>query len=118
MITCFDHMLNLNLINTILHQNKSGMAKFGDTFDNPDVQRILERTGEDNNLLKCKICGVKFDNPSAFEGHVAAGHLSINNPTEERPSGLGHLAKDPFICEVCGRSFGNSEQFNTHRLQH
>jgi uncharacterized C2H2 Zn-finger protein len=91
-----------------------------DTFDNEDVQSIIEREHDrdGNGLLKCKICGVKFDNPDAFEGHIAAGHNSINNPSEERPSGLGHLARDPYMCDVCGRSFATKGQYDIHRVQH
>ena len=91
-----------------------------DTFDNADVQSISERVKNEqgNTILKCKVCGVKFDNPAAFEGHIAAGHLSINSPTEERPSGLGHLARQNFMCEVCGRGFPEKEQYDTHMLQH
>ena len=47
----------------------------GDNFDNKDVQSIIEKEGKDGEILKCKICGVRFDNPDAFEGHIAAGHL-------------------------------------------
>jgi hypothetical protein len=36
-----------------------------------DTTEILE-----GGLFKCKICGVKFDNASAYEGHIAAGHLT------------------------------------------
>ena len=43
--------------------------------NNKDVQDTTEIM-EDNGLLKCKICGVKFDNASAYEGHIAAGHLT------------------------------------------
>ncbi len=42
--------------------------------DNKDVQETTEITEE--GLFKCKICGVKFDNASAYEGHIAAGHLT------------------------------------------
>ena len=41
---------------------------------NKDVQETTEITEE--GLFKCKICSVKFDNPSAYEGHIAAGHLT------------------------------------------
>ena len=47
-----------------------------DTFDKADVNNIVEREGKNGQLLKCKVCGVKFDNPTAFEGHIAAGHLT------------------------------------------
>jgi hypothetical protein len=95
-------------------------ARSGDTFENKDVQHIIERDQDQkgNGLLKCKLCGVKFDNPDALEGHIAAGHISLNNPTEDRPSGLGHLTKDPYICDICARTFPNIEDYNTHRLQH
>jgi ribosomal protein L37AE/L43A len=42
--------------------------------NNKDVQEITERV--EGGLFKCKICGVKFDNASAYEGHIAAGHLT------------------------------------------
>ena len=42
-----------------------------DNKDVRDTTEIIEGGG-----LKCKICGVKFDNPSAREGHIAAGHLT------------------------------------------
>ena len=41
---------------------------------NKDVQETIEITEE--GLFKCKIGGVKFDNASAYEGHIAAGHLT------------------------------------------
>ena len=41
---------------------------------NKDVQETTEITEE--GLFKCKICGVKFDNTSAYEGHISAGHLT------------------------------------------
>jgi len=43
--------------------------------NNKDAQDTTEIM-EDNGLLKCKICGVKFDNVSAYEGRIAAGHLT------------------------------------------
>jgi hypothetical protein len=91
-----------------------------ESFDDKDVQSIIQREDDPdgNRLLKCKICGVKFDNPDAFEGHIAAGYLSLNSATEERPSGPGHLAKTPYMCDVCGRGFPTIEQYDTHRLQH
>ena len=92
----------------------------GDTFDNNDVQSIIEREEDENGnrILKCKICGVKFDNSDAFEGHIAAGHISASNPYEDKPSGIGHLANTHFTCGVCGREFSKKEQYDTHRLQH
>lgn len=62
----------------------------GDTFDNKDVQLVIERQVDErgNRIQKCKICGV-FDNADAFEGHVAAGHISIKPPFEEESSGSG-----------------------------
>jgi hypothetical protein len=42
--------------------------------NNKDVKDITEIT--EDGLFKCKICGVKFDNASAYEGHIAAGHLT------------------------------------------
>ena len=91
-----------------------------DTFDNDDVQSIIEREEDENGnrILKCKICGVKFDNSDAFEGHIVAGHLSASNPYEDKPSGIGHLANTHFTCDVCGREFPKKEQYDTHRLQH
>jgi uncharacterized C2H2 Zn-finger protein len=91
-----------------------------DTFDNDDVQSIIEREEDKNGnrILKCKICGVKFDNSDAFEGHIAAGHLSASNPYEDKPSGIGHLANTHYTCGVCGREFRTKEQYDTHRLQH
>jgi uncharacterized C2H2 Zn-finger protein len=91
-----------------------------DTFDNDDVQSIIEREEDENGnrILKCKICGVKFDNSDAFEGHIAAGHLSASNPYEDKPSGIGHLANTHYTCGVCGREFRTKEQYDTHRLQH
>jgi hypothetical protein len=41
---------------------------------NKDVQETIEITKE--GLFKCKVCGVKFDNASAYEGHIAAGRLT------------------------------------------
>jgi uncharacterized C2H2 Zn-finger protein len=92
----------------------------GDSFDNDDVQSIIEREEDENGnrILKCKICGVKFNNSDAFEGHIAAGHVSASNPNEDIPSGIGHLANDPYMCDVCGRAFSTKEQYDTHRLQH
>jgi hypothetical protein len=91
-----------------------------DTFDNNDVQSIIEREEDEdgNRILKCKICGVKFNNSDAFEGHIAAGHVSASNPYEDKPSGLGHLADTHYTCDVCGREFPTKEQYDTHRLQH
>jgi len=89
-----------------------------DTFDNSDVQKIIQREGKNGEILKCKVCGVKFDNAAAFEGHIAAGHVGQSNPNEDSPSGLGHLAKTPYMCDVCGRGFPTNEQYDTHRLQH
>ena len=112
----------MNLINNIMLQtNSREMASdniVGDTFDRDDVQSIIEREGEDGKILKCKICGVKFDNPDAFEGHIAAGHVGASNPFEGKPSGLGQLANTPFMCDVCARGFSTKEQYDTHRLQH
>ncbi|MFL6488708.1 MAG: hypothetical protein ACJ70V_03690 [Nitrososphaera sp.] len=34
------------------------------------------------------------------------------------PSGPGHLANDPYLCDACGRGFPTKEEFDTHRLQH
>jgi hypothetical protein len=78
-----------------------------DSFDNEDVQNIIEREEDENGnrIIKCKICRVKFDNSDAFEGHIAAGHLSTSNPNEDTPSGIRHLANDPYTCEACGRGF-------------
>jgi hypothetical protein len=92
----------------------------GDSFDNVDVQSIMEehRGPDGSKLLGCKICGVKFDDLDAFEGHIAAGHISINSASEEIPSGLGHLAKTTHTCDVCGRGFPTKEKYDTHRLQH
>jgi hypothetical protein len=42
--------------------------------DNKDVQDTTEIV--EDGLFKCKICGVKFDNASAYEGHIAADHLT------------------------------------------
>jgi hypothetical protein len=42
-----------------------------DNKDVRDTAEIIEGGG-----LKCKICGVKFDNPIAYEGHITAGHLT------------------------------------------
>ncbi len=42
--------------------------------NNKDVQDTTEIT--EDGLFKCKICEVKFDNASAYEGHIAAGHLT------------------------------------------
>ncbi len=41
---------------------------------NKDVQDTTEIT--EGDLFKCKICGVKFDNATAYEGHIAAGHVT------------------------------------------
>ena len=92
----------------------------GDTFDNEDVQKIIEREEDENGneIIKCKICGVKFNNSDAFEGHIAAGHVSASNPNEDEPSGIGHLANDAYMCDACGRGFAAKEQYDTHRLQH
>jgi C2H2-type zinc finger/zinc-finger of a C2HC-type len=98
---------------------KANTAK--DTFDNKDVQSIISREDDEKSsskILKCKICGVKFDNADAFEGHIAAGHLSINPPYEGKSSGPGHVPKQLYTCELCGRSFPEKEEFDTHRLQH
>jgi hypothetical protein len=35
-----------------------------------------------------------------------------------KPSGPGHLANDPYLCDVCGRGFPTKEEYDTHRLQH
>lgn len=92
----------------------------GDSFDNDDVQSIIEIEEDENGnrILKCKICGVKFNNSDAFEGHIAAGHVSASNPNEAIPSGIGHSAADSYMCDVCGRGFSTKEQYDTHRLQH
>ena len=92
----------------------------GDAFDNKDVQSIIERQEDERGtrILKCKICGVKFDNADAFEGHIAAGHVSITPPFEEEPSGVGQMARQNYTCEVCGRGFGEKKDYDTHRLQH
>ena len=42
--------------------------------NNKDVQDTTEMV--EDGLFKCKICGAKFDNTSAYEGHIAAGHLT------------------------------------------
>jgi hypothetical protein len=41
---------------------------------NRDVQETTEIT--EGGLFKCKIGGVKFDNATAYEGHIAADHLT------------------------------------------
>lgn len=33
-----------------------------------------------------------------------------------KPSGPGHLANDPYLCDVCGRAFRTKEEYDTHRL--
>lgn len=43
--------------------------------NNKDVQDTTEIM-EDDSLFRCKICEVKFDNATAYEGHIAAGHLT------------------------------------------
>jgi hypothetical protein len=45
--------------------------------DNKDVQDTTEITEE--GLFRCKICGVKFDSASAYEGHIAAGHVTSSS---------------------------------------
>ncbi len=45
-----------------------------DDNDTKDIQDTTEMM--EDGLLKCKICGVKFDNSSVYEGHIAAGHLT------------------------------------------
>ena len=35
-----------------------------------------------------------------------------------KPSGPGHLANDPYLCDVCGRAFPTKGEYDTHRLQH
>ena len=57
--------------------------------NNKDVQDTTEIT--EDGLFKCKICGVKFDNASAYEGHIAAGHLTPS------PWGLIKLSNLPLI---------------------
>jgi hypothetical protein len=42
--------------------------------NNKDVRDTIEIV--EGGLFKCKICGVKFDNASAYEGHIAAVHLT------------------------------------------
>ncbi|HEX6253606.1 MAG TPA: hypothetical protein VFZ55_05235 [Nitrososphaera sp.] len=42
--------------------------------NNKDVQDTTEIM--EDGLFKYKICGVKFDITSAYEGHIAAGHLT------------------------------------------
>ena len=42
--------------------------------NNKNVQDTTELV--EDGLFKCKICGVKLDNASAYEGHIAAGHLT------------------------------------------
>jgi uncharacterized C2H2 Zn-finger protein len=49
------------------------VSSLDDDNINKDVQDTTEIT---EGLFKCKICGVKFDNNSAYEGHIAAGHLT------------------------------------------
>jgi hypothetical protein len=36
--------------------------------NNKDIQDTTEIV--EDGLFKCKICGVKFDNASAYEGHI------------------------------------------------
>ena len=48
------------------------VSNLGD--NNKDVKDMTEIT--EDGLFRCKICGVKFDNASAYEGHIAAGHLT------------------------------------------
>jgi hypothetical protein len=51
------------------------MINYGEWDDNSkDVQDATEITGD--SLFKCKICRVKFDNATAYEGHMAAEHLT------------------------------------------
>ena len=62
----------------MLQTNSREMASdniVGDTFDKDDVQSIIEREGEDGKILKCKICGVKFDNPDALKVILQLGML-------------------------------------------
>jgi len=42
--------------------------------NNKDVRDTTEI--EEGGLFKCKICGVKFDNASAYVCHIAAGQLT------------------------------------------
>ena len=42
-----------------------------DDDNNKDIQDTTEIV--EDGLCRCKICGVKFDNASAYEGHIAAG---------------------------------------------
>jgi hypothetical protein len=47
------------------------VSNFDNNEDVQDTTEIME-----DGLFKCKICGVKFDNATAHEGHIAAGHLT------------------------------------------
>src|SRR5215211_1884244 len=45
-------------------------------------------------------------------------HISHIMASSGKPSGPGHLANDPYLCDVCGRGFPTKEEYDTHRLQH
>jgi|SRR5215211_1423499 len=45
-------------------------------------------------------------------------HISDIMASSGKPSGPGHLANDPYLCDVCGRGFPTKEEYDTHRLQH
>lgn len=45
-------------------------------------------------------------------------HINHIMASSGKPSGPGHLANDPYLCDVCGRGFPTKEEYDTHRLQH
>ena len=45
-------------------------------------------------------------------------HYLSSMASSGKPSGPGHLANDPYLCDVCGRAFPTKEEYDTHRLQH
>src|SRR5919106_4708169 len=45
-------------------------------------------------------------------------HICHIMASSGKPSGPGHLANDPYLCDICGRGFPTKEEYETQSGRH